>query len=109
MNDEEIKEILNELQRRNDRYNYFIKEDVSFSDEDYQAHLLLDYITNLQQENERVNQYIDFYKDLIEKQNKSLEDYKSRNEKALKYVRETRLPISMANDLLNILQGSENN
>ena len=45
----EIKEILHKLKMNEDRYNYCLKEDISFSDEDYRAHLLLDYITNLQQ------------------------------------------------------------
>ena len=52
------KEILDELQRKNDRYNYCIKEDISFSDDDYEAHLLLDYITNLQEENKHKDKCI---------------------------------------------------
>ena len=70
------KEILDELQRKNDRYNYCIKEDISFSDDDYEAHLLLDYITNLQ---ERYNALLEAHKITDE----MLTEYQNRNDKAI--------------------------
>lgn len=124
---EEIKEILEELQRKNDRYNYYLKEDISFSDEDYKSHLLLDYITNLQQENERLKKNLkkkpsilafDYTSDVY----KELYDYKSRNEKAIKHIEEEAIIYdsydgedsfledinqNYCNELLNKLQGSD--
>ena len=48
----EIKEILDKLKSKKERYEMCIRADISFSDDSYEASLLLDYITNLQQENE---------------------------------------------------------
>ena len=139
---EEIKEILERIKK-----HYVLDET--------QDELLLDYITNLQQENERLkelcdkyeeehstafklwtmkmeemptyeeklkiqkendraNQYIDFYKDLTEKQNKSLEDYKSRCEKAVELLNKTLNPDCdysekhcIVLETIDILQGSD--
>lgn len=46
----EIKEILDDLRTYKDRYEYFLFNNLSFSDRDYKAKQLLDYITNLQEE-----------------------------------------------------------
>ena len=43
--------------------------------------IILDYITNLQQENERANQYIYFYKDLVNKQSKRNSRQRLANQK----------------------------
>ena len=56
MNDE-IKEILRILKSKSKRYEYCLNANISFSDESYEAHLLLDYITNLQKEKD--NLYLD--------------------------------------------------
>lgn len=47
---DEIKEILDRLKIKSDRYNYYLKYNMSYEnkDEDYEAHLLFDYITNLE-------------------------------------------------------------
>ena len=45
---DEIKEILRTLKAKSTRYEYCLKENISYNDESYEAHLLLDYITNLQ-------------------------------------------------------------
>lgn len=57
--------------------------------------ILLDYITNLQQENENNKEYSEFYKDMSDKWKdmsdvfkKSCEDYKSRIEKANWWLKE---------------------
>lgn len=47
---DEIKEILRTLKAKSTRYEYCLKENISYNDESYEAHLLLDYITNLQKE-----------------------------------------------------------
>jgi SMC interacting uncharacterized protein involved in chromosome segregation len=47
---DEIKEILDDLRTYKDRYEYFLFNNLSFSDRDYKAKILLDYITNLQEE-----------------------------------------------------------
>lgn len=59
----------------------------------YQYNLLLNYITNLQKENETNKNYCDFYKDMSDKwknlsdvYKKNYKDYKSRNEKAIEYI-----------------------
>ncbi len=46
---DEIKEILDDLRTYKDRYEYFLFNNLSFSDRDYKAKILLDYITNLQE------------------------------------------------------------
>lgn len=67
---------------------------------------LLDYITNLQQENKRL-------KNRWRKYNQKIEDYKSRNEKAIEYGRELRLfdnesvEFEIGTNFINILQGSD--
>jgi chromosome segregation ATPase len=56
----------------------------------YEYNLLLNYITNLQKENEdllyEINGYLKEKEKLKEKINK-LEDYKQRNEKAIEYIK----------------------
>lgn len=87
---DEIKEIITEMQLRNGRYIICKNEDISFSDEDYKAHLLLDYITNLQEENEYSNYCEKKLREKItnlEYKITTLEDYKIRNEKAIEYIK----------------------
>ena len=81
-----------------------------------------DYITNLQQENERLKEelknrpIVDFTFDVY----KELEDYKSRCEKAVEYIKEhiriddeypsyMEMLVEEKNELLNILNGSDEN
>lgn len=88
----EIKEILDNPKILMLSYGNYISLD------DYVK--LKDYITNLQQkyegailigkelnkDNERANQYIDFYEDLTKQQINMINDYKSRNEEAIEYI-----------------------
>lgn len=110
---DEIKEILEDMNYRPERA-FIISAD--------EKHLLLNYITNLQEENQRLkvncnvgNENLTFYRN-------SYKDYKTRNEKAIEYIENnedfeteifdcntggclgTDLSIQ-AKTLLNILQG----
>ena len=55
---EEIKKILRTLKAKSTRYEYCLKENISYNDESYEAHLLLDYITFLQQKVEQLENII---------------------------------------------------
>lgn len=116
MNDE-IREILDKIQNvvnhKEASYNALIETKA----EDYKQ--LLDYITNLQEENENTKEkaknYLDIYEEMF--------DYKSRVEKAVDYIKNNiswyydedldesiYQDVVNGDDLLNILQnGSENN
>lgn len=122
---EEIKEILYKFDKVLENYE-LDKKTKSFS-VDSICHLfpnemitIKNYITNLQKENENllyeINGYLKEKEELKEKINK-LEDYKSRNEKAVEYIKEwwyekntrdiNRI-VSLGDkriDLYNILQG----
>lgn len=124
---EEIKillDILNKVKDYDDK-RYFI----SCGENDYlltndEIKCLLNYITNLQKENENllyeINGYLKEKEELKEKINK-LEDYKQRNEKAVEFIKEwwyekntrdiNRI-VSLGDkriDLYNILQGGVEN
>ena len=109
----EIKEILDKFKD----YNLTTRE----------SKLLLDYITNLQQENERLkeennNKAMNDYAHAIDESwyRELYDDYKSRCEKAIEYIKEhiriddeypdyMEMLIEERDDLLNILQnGGEN-
>lgn len=84
-----------------------------------QCKLLLNYITNLQKENQSLKNQLDFIDEQnkhIDKLEKMIKDYKQRNEKAVEYIKEhtdkviiTRIPkIDFDyNELLNILKGGD--
>ena len=93
MNDE-IKEILDYFQKDVDKYEeskrylmqkYGYDEEIIDNISQHERHIntkkLLDYITNLQQDYERANQYIDFYKDLVNKQSKRNSRQRLANQK----------------------------
>lgn len=111
MNDE-IKEILEALKRKSERYNYCLKNDISFSDENYQAYLLLDYITNLQEENNSLKQ---MSKDTYDTSQEIMFELQERIDKAIDYITTEQLYTNyqwgksqyekILKDLLNILQG----
>ena len=99
---DEIKEILDKLKN--------IEDYLSFS----KASELLDYITNLQEENRQTKLLKERYQ--LEKEN-----YKSRNEKAIEYIHNHQLVFELSSkkqiqywfdmfyeDLLNILKGDDN-
>lgn len=106
MNDE-IKEILDDLRTYKDRYEYYLFNNLSFSVRDYKAKILLDYITNLQQENEKKNAYIKYLEEYNPKYYKGEKfygvDYKSRCEKAVEYLKsnEDNLFMSFSDDMLD--------
>ena len=66
----EIEEVLNELKRRKERYNYCKNNDISFSDEDYNSHLLLSYIEQLENNRDKAINYTDITKELYEENKK---------------------------------------
>lgn len=103
----EIKEILDRLEKKKHLYQIAIINDWSFNDDDdYEANLLLDYITNLQEENERLKEWKkDLLNENIELENirKEAREYLKSNEWSkdyeLSYCR---------THLLNILKGENN-
>lgn len=122
---EEIREILDDMKQ------IPIDESWALNLEDYQCKLLLNYITNLQKENQSLkennrrktsrcterNHRIRARDRIIERRNKKinkLEDYKSRNEKAIESIENCKKTngdkytcIIDHNYLLNILQGGD--
>ncbi len=112
---DEIKEILRILKSKSEKYEYCLNANISFSDESYEAYLLLDYITTLQQENERKDRLITQY-------GEGMCAYANRIDKAIEYIKEQcsyeeetdmccdDLFCGDVDDLLDILQnGSEEN
>ena len=101
----EIKEILDDLR---DEYCYLNNETILTFDE---ASLLLDYITNLQEENKELgryytranNEFLDFY----QRVNEAIK-YLKGNEHTCNYVDIYNYALR-EEDLLNILEGGKNN
>ena len=94
---EEIKE---ELELREKRYIYSLKENISFGDEDYKAHIILNYIQDLQQ---KVEQLENIRKEAI-KWVKLMGKYENGS-----CTRNFKLMSADFNYLLNILNKGENN
>lgn len=123
-NKDEIKEILDYLANKDNDLkgiNFLRYQDLTRG----QINLLLDYITNLQQENERLQEDYNKAMDLVDKgvenSYKLLKDYKSRCEKAIEYIKsvdedilnsmfldESYISNYGAVELLNILQNGDN-
>ena len=108
---DEIKEILDNIKTIIDEGHYRATCDIDYED----CKILLDYITNLQEENERLS--IELNKNMIERNN-----YLSRNEKAIEHIEESLYILKGDGDiliatsnvrniyikpLLNILKGSD--
>ena len=72
----ETKEILHKLNYKAEHYILY----------NYEVKLLLDYITNLQQENEKLKYQLEIQKDLTIKNRMRKHIYKSRCEKAIEYI-----------------------
>ena len=135
---DEIKEILDYFQKDVDKYEeskrylmqkYGYDEETIDNISQHERHIntkkLLDYITNLQEENKRLKEIENFKfwlrKDetkepvtIIKSYKKEYEDYKSRNEKAIEYLRELEMferkfgfDGVRRKKLLNILQGDD--
>lgn len=105
---EQVKELLSRLKRYNEE-RYLVEIDCRCSK------LLLDYITSLQEENERLNTELNSYKDEFCKDTikeyelvMEQEYYKSRCKEAIEYIK-TRADSSKAikYELLNILNGCD--
>lgn len=105
-----IKEILDDMKQMP------IDESWALNLEDYQCKLLLNYITNLQKENENLKQQLDFIDEqnkYIDKIENKIKDYKQRNERAVEYIKENSDMVDWLHcvncDLLNILEGGDEN
>ena len=59
---------------------------------EYSQEHLLDYITNLQQENQELNDSITWWKNRFNAVQRDYEDYKSKTEKAVEYIEKNLLP-----------------
>ncbi len=112
MNDE-IKESINRIRnivdfyKLNDKNNYDYSDDVLIS-----MKILLDYITNLQEENEKLKELCNKYEEehssefkIWKNERQQLRDYKSKNEEAIEYINKTQMPEGYKNELLNLLKG----
>ena len=141
---DEIKEMINEIKEIIDGYleTHKLKDDMMYDTINYKAsqwYKLLDYITNLQEENERLKELCDKYEEehstafkIWTMKMKEMPDYeeklnyKSRCKKAIEYIENNKKETSSCfngkeyvyrnftlccepNDLLNILKGSEIN
>lgn len=105
----EIKEILDEMKFMQERKVKFYSLDI------YQSKLLLDCITNLQEENKELMLELSGYRQAILNDD-NLMGLKSRNDKAIEYIKEDMYgePNELyglvdGEHLLNILQSSDNN
>ena len=113
---DEIKEILDYF-KRNNKNKFGFNQGKILDDE--QAKLLLDYITILQQENERLSKNQRYYKNGVfsleydkETMSDMIDDYKSRIEKAIEYInigigKLLKEEYCCFGILLNILNGKE--
>lgn len=108
MNDE-IKEIIEDIKLTLD---VTVKDMVLLNRKDIKQ--LLDYITNLQKENERLTKSVVSYDETLLKRNNEYEDYKSRNKKAIEHLKEVMKDEEEYEEdyiynkyLLDILQGSD--
>lgn len=82
----EIKEILDKLQKVANRETASRNTLMEMKDKDYQ--LLLDYITNLQEELEITQEKWNKDKQFSNCRTMEMLDYKSRNEKAIEYIKQ---------------------
>lgn len=97
--EKEIKEILDYLKIENGT----IGSELSYEE----THLLLDYITNLQEENIKLKELCDKYE---EEHNTTFEEWKKdikANKKAIEYIELGLANEEEAEELLNILKGSD--
>ena len=81
--DKEIEEILDFIKKQIEKETLSYEPDVELSKEE--AKLLLDYITNLQEENERLNLELSGYREAILRDDKLL-GLKSIINKAIEYI-----------------------
>ena len=82
----EIKEILDNFIKYKDEWfscKYILKPK--------QCVMLLDYITNLEQENEDLKDYLDIFKLSNKTKQETIDDFRKRVDKAIKYVEKSKL------------------
>ena len=116
-----IKEILDDLRIYKDRYEYFLFNNLSFSDRDYKAKILLDYITNLQQIQKEYDYLLDEVARLENEKEinkyKTLKNLQDRIDKAIIFLKEAQEGLEenhfdgcdpCLNECINILKGEEN-
>ena len=112
MNDE-IKESINRIRNIVDFYKLNYKNNYDYSDDVLiSMKILLDYITNLQEENEKLKELCNKYEEedssefkIWKNERQQLRDYKSKNEEAIEYINKTQMPEGYKNELLNLLKG----
>lgn len=103
---EEIKEILDDVKRHLD----YVETTKQSSIRDNEMKAMYNYITNLQKEKENLKQQLDFIDEqnkYIDKIEKMIKDYKSRNEKAIEYCENNKEYTPRLIDVINILKGSD--
>lgn len=116
---EEIKEIINDIRKTADNSIFVVcssREELDkipkytanfLSVNDRQAKILLDYITNLQEENNRLNNII---KELTQenlKRSDKIDELLEIKNKAIDYIEEKGRLKYKPDELINILQGSD--
>lgn len=112
----------NKIKERIKYFKHYIVDNLSLdAQDDFQK--ILDYITNLQEENERVSNLYQTYEEANGLWIKKYEDYKSRNEKAIEYIHNHQPVFELSSkgqiqkwfekeyyvELLNILNGGDDN
>lgn len=108
----EIKEILEELKEKNERYKECSENGIIENDY-YKSHILLDYITNLQEENDYFNKKNIELSTLNTSLRSDRDDYKSMIDKALDKlycygeVLDRKILQQFQKEIENILQGSD--
>ena len=125
---DEIKEMLQEIKETVDDYLkiYKLEDDMMYDTINYKAsqwYALLDYITNLQEENERLKENAIHNDKVVDKAKWNEMLYKSRIEKAIEYLEKSMNnpqpyykylfgdengKVENLDKLLNILQGGKN-
>lgn len=108
----EIKEIIEDMQRFDNKWrNVDTKLAVAtYPINQEQMPILLDYITNLQEENKELNDDNIWWNNRFKAVQRDYEDYKSRNEKAIEYIGNGNLgiPRKTRDKFIKILKGENN-
>ena len=108
---DEIKEILESLAKKTSIYKMQINRGTSFNTDEYEASLLLDYITNLQQENDRLNNIINGLQEEIEFYIDITIDHLETNNEEINFAlrNKCRAMREIKDDILNIINELKEN
>lgn len=108
----DIKEIIDYLKNEN-AYNIG-QGDLEITLYKYEVDKLLDYINNLQEENENLKDYLDIFKLSNKTKQETIDDFRKRIDKAVEYINENSAfmnddewEVFNKKELLNILNGGE--